>query len=117
EQVTRLARNDPGGQTMKHDRRLSVRDVHGSRDLVQLLLERGVVDLSRGRDVRAEEAQVEAAKAAQRAEAFPLAAHGVDGGAPVHLNPEVPGLKLPRTRADAEDHRDGGQLRRSLLEG
>ena len=73
-----------------------MRDVHGGCDLVELLPERGVVHLSRRRDVRAEEAQVEAAKAAQRAEAFALAANRVNGGAPVHLNAEAPGLELPR---------------------
>ena len=116
EHVAGAARDDLGPETAQHDRSLAVRDVHRGCDLVELPFQGGVVDLGRRRDVCSEEAQVEPAEAAQGAEAVALAADGVDGGAPVHADPEVPGLQPPRPRADAEGHRDRGERVRPAFE-
>src|SRR5213593_576441 len=83
ERVACAARDDYGPKPAQHDRRLAVLEVDRGRDLVELGLQRRVVDLCRGRDVSSEEAQVEPAETAQRPETVALAAHGVDGGAPV----------------------------------
>jgi hypothetical protein len=100
-------RDDRWSQAVQHDRRLAVGGIHGALDAVEPVAQRRVVHLGRRRHVCPEEAQVEPAKAAQRAEALSLAAHRVDGRHPVDLDAQAAGLEPPHMRAHTEAHRHG----------
>ena len=79
EHVPRSRADDVWAQSLEDDRSFTCGTIDGSGDLVELPLQRRVVHLRRRCDVRAEEAQVETAEAAERAEAVPLTADRVDG--------------------------------------
>ena len=93
-----------------------MRRVDRALDPVEPVAQGSVVHLGRRCDVGAEEAQVEAAKAAQRAEALALPPHRVHGSRPVDLDSEPPRLELPHVRADAKGHGHGCKRVRLLLE-
>ena len=109
EHVPRFRADDLWAQPLQDDRSFTGGAIDGRGDLVQLPLECRVVDLRRGCNIRAEEAQVETAEAAQWAEAVPLAAYRVDGGSPVHLDAEAARLEPPRAGADPERDRHPGE--------
>jgi hypothetical protein len=85
-------------------------------DPVEPVTKRPVVDLRRRRDVCAEEAKVEPAKAAKRAEALPLPADRVDGRPPVDLDTQATRLQPPHMCADTEAHGLGRERIRPRLE-
>ena len=66
---------------LEPQRRVAVRPIHATFDPVELVLERGVVSLRRGRDIRAEEAHAQAAEAANRREAVTLVQRARDRAA------------------------------------
>ena len=116
EHVPRSRADDVWAQSLEDDRSFTCGTIDGSGDLVELPLQRRVVHLRRRCDVRAEEAQVETAEAAERAEAVPLAADRVDGCSPVHLDAEAARLEPPRAGADPERDRHPGERLRPALE-
>ena len=103
-------------QPVQHDCRLALRLVELERDLAELVLERRLVDLRRRRDVRAEDPDADALKAAQRPETLSLAPRGVDRGGPVGLDAEPMRGHLPALGAAEERHRDVLERRRAPLE-
>ena len=103
-------------EPVQDDRGVAMGRVDGLLDLVQPVPQRGVVGLSRGSDVRAEEPHVEPAEPSQRPEALSLAPHRINGRVPIDAYPKVSRLEVPRPGADAKRDRDGRELTCSSLE-
>ncbi len=101
---------------MQSDRGIATRKVDRGADLVELVLESGVVVLGRRGDVCTEEAEVEPAEAAEGRESLATSANRVDRGAPVHADPEVPGLETPGMGADSKGDRHRRERVRLLRE-
>ena len=86
------------------------------REPLHVVPERGVVDAHRRRDVGAEDARLEPAVAAERAEAVALATRGLDRGRPVDGEAELARRQPPRAVAGREDDGCRGDGGRAALE-
>jgi hypothetical protein len=93
-------------EPLQDDRRLADGLVELLRELRQLIVERGLVDLRRRRDVGAEHAHADPLEAAERAEAVALLERRVDRRAPVGLDAEPVRRDAPAPVAAEEDDRD-----------
>ena len=82
----------------------------------ELEVERGVVGLHGRRDLGAEEPRLEAAEAADGAEALALVGGRLDRGGPVGLDAERRGLDREALVAGREDHGNARDLVEALLE-
>jgi hypothetical protein len=111
-----LTVDEHGLETVEHDRRLAVVLVELVRDLRELILERGLVDLSRWSDIGAEDPDPDALEPAQRPQALPLPPGRVDRGRPVGLDAEPVRSDLPALRAAEEGHGDVLEHVRAPLE-
>ena len=97
-----LLRNDLDTQSATHERGALRRAIHVRGDLVERILERGVRHREPRKNLRAEHARADAAKATQRAEAVAGASCGRDRSSPVGLDAELVRGELVRRRAGDE---------------
>ena len=105
-----MAGDRPRLQALQNDRRVHARRVHLAGDPVEDVLQRRVVDRRRRRQIRTEDAHVQAAEAAQGTEPLALTSSVVDRQAPVRPNAEL-------VRAQPPDVAPGSERHGHVLEG
>ena len=116
EPAARLARNDLDLEPAPDELRLDVALVDRLCEAGELEVERGGVGLHRRRDLRAEEAGLEAAEASNGPEALSLAGGRLDRGCPVRLDAERRRLDRVALAAGREDDGHAGDAVEPLLQ-
>ena len=114
----------PAGGSTDHDGleaaeaelRIAVGPVDRPSKAVELESQRGFVDPRRRRELRTEDSDADAPKAAQRTEPVPVALRQLDRGVPVRADAQLLRGQPPAALAGDEDHRDPFEAARPSLE-
>ena len=95
-----------GFKAAEAELRIAVGPVDRPSKAVELESQRGFVDPRRRRELRTEDSDADAPKAAQRTEPVPVALRQLDRGMPVRADAQLLRGQPPAALAGDEDHRD-----------